>query len=226
LKTTNQIGNSLLELVIGLGLVMAMSLAVLEMNNKAQAQEKGRLGADALQAFSQVATQYFIANRVALESTMSGQSEAGLANGLCAINFSTLTPLGVPSANTLKHTCAIDTSLLREKGLWPQSLSIDQGSQRFVAVFRLLGLPGSSMPADEVLIFSAELQEGMVRTQGEVLFTAAMSQFVEQTAASLGSLGAAGGYVPPGRDYGNCHYNAQLKEICGQGWRVNVADFL
>jgi hypothetical protein len=226
LRKNQESGNTLLELVLGMGIVLALSMSVIEMNNKAQAQEKGRLTADTLQAFTQVAAQYFIANRSALESAMSGLGAVSQANGLCAINITALTPLGVPSANVLKHTCAIDTSLLRAKGLWPQSWSIDQGTHRLVAVFRMLGLPGDASPADEVLILTTELEGGSIRTQGEVLFTASLPEFVQQTSASLGSLGASGGYVPPGHDYGTCHYNTLLKEICGQGWRINMADFL
>ncbi len=226
LQSSTQSGNSLLELILGMGIVLVISLSVLEMNSKAQAQEKGRLNADALQAFTQVAAQYFIANRLELESIMSGLSETNLSPSLCAINVTALSPLGVPSANALKHTCAIDTSLLRAKGLWPRSMSIDQGAHRLVAVFRLLGAPGALAPADEVLILTTELQGGNVRTQGDVVYSASLKQFVEQTSASLGSLGASGGYVPPGHDFGNCRYNEQLKEICGQGWRVNMDDFL
>ena len=223
-QSCQQKGNSLLELMLSLGVMAAVTLSVITMNDKAQNKERGRLAADALQSFTQIAAQYFIANRVELENIMSG--DLSHAANFCAINLSSASPNGVLAANALKRTCAIDTSLLKAKGLWPESLPINTGANRFVAVFRQLTIQNVANGADEVLVFSAPLDQGAIRTQGEAPFTASVGQFVEQTHASLASLGAMGGFIPPGKDYGACLYNDRIKQACGQGWKINLSDFL
>ena len=135
-QSCQQKGNSLLELMLSLGVMAAVTLSVITMNDKAQNKERGRLAADALQSFTQIAAQYFIANRVELENIMSG--DLAHAANFCAINLSSANPNGVLAANALKRTCAIDTSLLKAKGLWPESLPINTGANSFVAVFRQL----------------------------------------------------------------------------------------
>ena len=219
-----QEGNSLLELMLSLGVMAAISLSVLSMNDKAQNKERGRLAADALQSFTQIAAQYFIANRDALEAIMAG--DLTNAASFCAINLTSADPSGTLAANALKRTCAIDTSLLKAKGLWPQTIPVNTGANRFVAVFRQLTSQGVANGADEVLVFTAPLVQGSIQTQGEVQYTASLGQFVELTQASLASLGAMGGFIPPGKDYGTCLYNKQIKEACGQGWKINLSDFL
>ena len=210
--------------MLSLGVMAAVTLSVITMNDKAQNKERGRLAADALQSFTQIAAQYFIANRVELENIMSG--DLSHAANFCAINLSSANPNGVLAANALKRTCAIDTSLLKAKGLWPESLPTNTGANRFVAVFRQLTIQNVANGADEVLVFSAPLDQGAIRTQGEAPFTASVGQFVEQTHASLASLGAMGGFIPPGKDYGACLYNDRIKQACGQGWKINLSDFL
>ena len=221
-----QAGNSLLELILSLGVMAVISMSVVIMNSKAQSQEKGRLASDAIQSFTQLAAQYFIANRSALESVMSGAADPSLAPGSCAINITSSNTSGVPTANPSQHTCTIDATLLQAKGLWPLSMPINQGSHRYVAIFHQLPSADASSSADEVLVLVAEVQNGVIKTQGSAVYTAPLTEFVEQTAASLASLGAQGGFIPPGKDFGTCRYNTQIKEACGQGWKVNLADFL
>jgi hypothetical protein len=35
-----------------------------------------------------------------------------------------------------------------------------------------------------------------------------------------------GGFIPPGKDYGACLFNDRIRQACGQGWKINLADFL
>jgi hypothetical protein len=219
-----QWGSGLLELLLSLAVMATVSLSVINMSQRAQSKERGRWMADTLQSFTQVAAQYFIANRSAIEIILSGELKE--AAQFCAINVTDKTPSGVPSANALKHTCAVDASFLRARGLWPESLPLNAGQSRWAAVFRQLQAPDGGSAAQEMLVFLAVLDQGSIKTQGATAYTGLMPEFVEQTQASLASLGAMGGYIPPGKDYGACQYNALLKQACGQGWRVNLEDFL
>ncbi len=219
-----QRGNGLLELLLSLAVMATVSLSVINMSQKAQSKERGRWMADALQSFTQVAAQYFIANRTAIETILSGDLKE--AAQFCAINVTSNSPGGVPSANALKRTCAVDASFLRARGLWPESMPLDVGRSRWAAVFRQLPSPQAGSASQEVFVFLAALDQGGIKTQGEMAYTESLPEFVDQTQASLASLGAMGGFIPPGKDFGACQYNALLRQACGQGWRVNLEDFL
>lgn len=219
-----QWGGGLLELLLSLAVLSTVSLSVINMSQKAQSKERGRSVADALQSFTQVAAQYFIANRLAIETILSGELKE--APQFCAINVTNNIPSGVPSANALKRTCAIDTSFLRARGLWPESMPLDVGRSRWAAVFRQLPATDAGRVSEELFVFLAALDQGLIKTQGDTVYTESLSEFVDQTQASLASLGAMGGFIPPGKDYGACQYNARLRQACGQGWRVNLEDFL
>jgi type II secretory pathway pseudopilin PulG len=219
-----QNGWSLLEMILGLGLMALVLGAGVSLQARVSDRQRGQLKADAVSNVTQLAAQYFLAHRQALEARMSGSNSD--APNPCQINVLQTTGVGVAAFDTVKHTCAIDTSLLLSLGLWPSGVPIDNGVERWVAIFRQVYWAGQATGADEVLVLSAALQNGQILQQGEVTFKAQESSFLEQMQASLSILGGAGGFVPPGHDLGSCQFNSLVKQVCGNAWAVTLSDFL
>lgn len=85
---------------------------------------------------------------------------------------------------------------------------------------------GEATGADEVLVLSAALQNGQIKTQGEVTYAGSEQSFLEQMQTSMAILGGAAGFVPPGHDVGGCYYNASVREACGNTWSVSLSGFI
>ena len=224
IQTATERGWSLLEMIVGLGLLAVVLAGGLSLQKRLADRQLGQQQADAVSNFTQLAVQYFLAHRLAMEARMAGLVSD--APNPCLINVSLPSGVGQAAFDSVKHTCAIDASLLLALGLWPSGVPIDDGAQRLVAIFRQVYWAGQATGADEVLVLSAALQNGLVLGQGEVAFKGQDSSFLEQTQASLSLLGGAGGFVPPGHDFGSCQFNSVIKQVCGKAWAVTLSDFL
>jgi len=223
-QTRSERGWSLLEMIVGLGLLAVVLAGGLSLQKRLADRQLGLHQADQVSNFTQLAVQYFLANRAAMEAKMAGL--ASDAPNPCQINVSLPSGVGQAAFDAVKHTCAMDASLLLALGLWPSGVPIDDGVQRWVAIFRQVYWAGKATGADEVLVLSAALQNGQVLSHGEVAFKGQDASFLEQSQASLSLLGGAGGFVPPGHDVGSCQFNSVLKQVCGKAWAVTLSDFL
>jgi type II secretory pathway pseudopilin PulG len=235
-----QRGWSLLESLLGLALMASVLAGVLTLQTRLADRRQGQLEADEVSSFTQLMAQYFIAHRLAMEAQMAGgtSNASSTASNPCQINVTpsavagggtgivTGAGQGVPSSDPLKHTCAVDTSLLLALGLWPSGMPTERGGRRLVAIFRQVYWAGQATGADEVLVLYAATQDGKILSQGASVFQGREASFLELIEASQSLLGGTGGYVPPGHDVGACQYNDQIKQACGQAWAVSLADFL
>lgn len=203
------------------GLILASAFS---MQQKADDQETGRATADLMSSFQQVAVQYFAANRTDIEAAMAG--DATKAGVHCLINVADDGSGGTVSVGSTNHTCAFDATNLKAKGVWPTGVQINAGTGRYVAIVRQVLAAGVPTGADEMLVVLAPLQGGNVMTSGSVSFSGDLQRTMEQIQSGATSLGGAGGYIPPGQNYGPCQYNASTKQVCGSTWSVNLADFL
>lgn len=227
-KISLQRGFSMLEVMIGLALTGTILTGALVMMTRADDQTAGRNKADILVSFQQLAGQYFIANRTDIEAAMAG--DAAKSGIHCLLNVAADGSGGLVTANSTKHTCAFDATLLRAKGVWPSGMSVNaMGNGRYVAIARqIMSTDAVPVPtgADEMLIVHAPLSGGDVMTSGTVAFSGDAKRAIEEIQASMAAMGGSGGYVPPGADYGNCQYNATTKQVCGTGWAVSLSDFI
>lgn len=203
------------------GVVLSSGLML---KQKGDDQATGRANAETLLDFQQVAVQYFHANRVEIEAAMGGDmAKAGVH---CLINVPASGVGGTVSMGAVSRTCAFDATSLKAKGVWPTGLTINTAGGRYVAIVRQVMASGAPTGADEMLFVLATLQNGNVMTSGSATFTGNVGRTMEQLHAGASTLGGAGGYIPPGKDYAQCKWNGTTKQVCGATWAVNLSDFL
>lgn len=213
-----------MEVMMGLSLMALTLLGGVQMSARLQRLQAAHDDAQAMASFSQLVTQYWVANRAAIELVMSAESDQG--SSYCAINVSSDGLTLTPSFDVVKHTCVIDSTLLQFKGLWPQSMPTSKANNRWVAAFRQVNESGEATGANEVFMFMSPLQNGQLMTQGSVNLSLPLQSYVEQFQASMSELGGMGGFVPPLQTMGNCLYTALVQQACGRGWSVVISDFL
>ena len=217
-------GFAMLELMMGLALMALISLSGVALAARVQRLNAAHEDAQAMAAFSQLVTQYWVANRVAIELVMSGQSQVG--STYCAINVSMDGLTLTPSFDTSKRTCVIDSTLLQAKGLWPSSMPTQRANDRWVAAFKQVMHLNDPTGADEVFMFMSPVQNGQLMSQGVPKVSLPVQTYVEQFQASMAELGGMGGFVPPMQTVGNCLYNSSVQQACGRDWSVVITDFL
>jgi type II secretory pathway pseudopilin PulG len=224
-----QRGMIIIEIIIGLGLIGVALAMGMYVNRTAEDQSTGRAAADTLSTFQQLASEYYLANRDGFTLAMDGDTAA--MDLYCLINVSVAngSASGTRAATSGKHTCAFDTTHLRAARQWPGELTVnaDKGRGRYVAIVRqIMDENNVATGADEMLIVTAPLSNGNVMTAGAVAFTGDKARKAEEIAATMATLGGSGGYIPPGADMGPCAYNASSKQACGNGWTVQLSDFI
>jgi type II secretory pathway pseudopilin PulG len=221
----HQRGMIIIEIIIGLGLIGVALAMGMYVNRTAEDQSSGRVTADTLSTFQQLASEYYLANREGFTLAMNGDATA--MDTYCLINVPQSGGGGTRAATSGKHTCAFDTTQLRAAKQWPSQLTVNanKGSGRYVAIVRQIMDGSVATGADEMLIVTAPLSNGNVMTAGAVAFTGDKSRKAEEIAATMAALGGTGGYIPPGTDLGPCAYNATSKQACGNGWTVQLSDF-
>jgi prepilin-type N-terminal cleavage/methylation domain-containing protein len=217
-------GFAMMELMVGLSVMALVLMAAVRMGARAQNINAAHQDAEAMQAFSQLVAQYWVANQAAIQLVMTGQSQVG--STYCATNVSLDGSSFTPSFDAVKHTCVIDSTLLQSKGLWPQSMPTQKGNDRWVAAFRQVTQQNVPTGGFEVFMFMSPLQNGQLMTQGSVKLSLPLQSYVEQFQQSMSELGAMGGFVPPLQSMGNCLYNDTVRQACGRMWSVVISDFL
>jgi type II secretory pathway pseudopilin PulG len=217
-------GFAMLELIMGLTLMALISMSGVALGARVQRLNAAHEDAEAMASFSQLVTQYWVANREAIELVMSGQSQVG--STYCAVNVSLDGLTLTPGFDTIKRTCVIDSTLLQAKGLWPSSMPTQRATGRWVAAFRQVTNLNEPTGADEVFMFMSPLQNGQLMSQGIPSVNLPLQAYVDQFQASMAELGGMGGFVPPLQTVGNCLYNSSVQQACGREWSVVITDFL
>lgn len=226
---SKQKGFGLVEVIIGLALAGVFLGYMLRMSTRAEAQTAGRARADVQASFQQLAAQFFTNNRTDIEAAMGGDTTK--AAQYCLINVAADGSGGTNTMDSTKRTCAFDSTLLRAKNLWPAGQNVNLNSAgRYVAIARQVMTSGGSPTATgsvEMLVVVAQLDSsGNVMTSGSATFAGDPSKAMQEIKAGMDALGGSGGYIPPGADTGQCQYNGTTKQACGNGWIVNLSDFL
>ena len=246
-------GFSLLEIIIGIAILGSVVAFALRLTLQSDNKLDGIKDAERLATFQQTAAQYFISNRTAIMAAMiapaasdanvqahcvvvipvsDGAIDGGLTPGTAGTN-------GTLSWSGTKKTCSFDATLLQAKNQWPD-LTInfqdpDTGGQwRYVAIFRRIMTAGPDTlmgTADDVPTNAADMLTMRMDIDGdlgEVLTTRAWSDDKtrqERSQAGRDALGSVGGVMPVG-NVGWCTTNRTTTQICGNGWTVDLADFL
>jgi prepilin-type N-terminal cleavage/methylation domain-containing protein len=227
-KRGAQRGMSMIEVTIGMAVGAMLLASAMMISDRSTQQNTGRATADALSGFQQLAGQYIIANRTAIEAAMGGDASKQAIH--CLVNVAADGTGGTVTSNNTKRTCAFDATLLRKNSLWPTGVSVEASpAGRYVAIARQqMTTGGSPVPtgADEVLFVLAPTSSGSVLTTGTVAFSGDAKRALEEINASVNALGGTGGYVPPGVDTGGCAYNGTTKQVCGPGWTATLSDFI
>lgn len=202
-------------IVMGLVLVMA-----LKMTTTGEDQSAGRTNAEGISSFSQLASQYFLANRTAINSAMTDGTEK---SEYCVINLNADGTGGTVAQSTSKHTCAFDATLLRAKGVWPTGMSTDVVGGRYVAIARQI-YDNATLP---VATGGVDLLIVLASPTGTLTPVKTDARKTTELISSMTTLGGTGGIVPVGA-MGACKTNRSLSiyEICGNGWKVNLSDFI
>jgi hypothetical protein len=229
-RLRNSAGFSLMEAIIGIALAGVFLTASMGLMNRNGAQQYGQSLADAQASFHQAAGQYYIAFRSDIDAALDGDTTK--AGTYCKVNVNPADGSdGTATYNTSKRTCAFDTTMLATKKYWPTGspYNLPGNAGRFVAILRrVTDSGGSPTQAAEMLIVQAALDNsGNVMTSGSVGFPAEdKGKWMDKMKGAMTALGASGGFIPPGSDYGGCQYNSTKKEACGNGWKVDLASFL
>lgn len=222
-----QAGFTVIETMIAIGLALGALAAIMALQTRGDDQTQGHVKAEEIVSFQTLASQYFVANRADIEAAMGGDATKAAIH--CRLNVATDGSGGSVATNTTKRTCAFDATLLRAKGLWPGGSSVDLYGGRYVAIMRQV-MSNDAVPVptggDEMLIVFAPVSGGNVMTSGSVSFNGDPKRAAAELKAGRDALGATGGYIPAGADYGTCQYNGTTKQACGKTWAVNLSDFI
>lgn len=215
-----QAGYVMLEIAIGtaiMGIVMALAL---DMTKTGEDQTIGRTKAETLSTFSQLASQYLISNRTAIDLAMT---DGTAASTHCLINVNADGTGGTTANSTTKHTCAFDTTLLKAKGIWPKEVNTEAPGGRYVAIARKIydtqTIPVATGGIDILIALSSPTGTLAATTQDPRRTTELLS--------SMTTLGGTGGIIPIGL-MGACttKKSSSTYESCGNGWKINLADFV
>lgn len=217
----NQKGFSMLELLLASALVSLIAIAVAPMMLRVNDDVSAKATADDYSLFQAAAAAHFQANRATYISAMTDGT--GAAN-LCKLGVAVDGTGGVSANNTTLKTCALDGSMLRFLQALPtQVRERNRYGERWVAIFRAVyttAPPIQPTGGVEMLVVSADVDGvgGVVnpdpRRYGEA---AAAAEFT----------GGSGGVVPD-TDRSTCVVNKNTNrfEACGNGWKVNLSDFV
>lgn len=215
-------GNMLVEAMLAIAIVGFLMTAVLPMIQTAQIEQSARSTADDFASFQTAAAQHFIANRSAYEAAATDGTGA---DKLCKVGVDPNTGAGGTQANsTTKKTCALDTAMLMYLGALPKSMrTTNRYGESWVAIYRMVydtaATPAPTGAVDMLTVSAAVTGTPAAVTPDEVRHREIV------TGAAL--QGGSGGFVPDA-DRAVCTASrAQSKyEVCGAGWKVNLADFV
>jgi type II secretory pathway pseudopilin PulG len=234
-----QRGISLIEAIISVGLMAVAITLVIQYQSDESNVDTGRKEAQALQSFQALAAQYFINHRGEIEAAIEASDSSDPLVQKHCVGFIknigdelNLTPSDPADRNGsvlwsgTKKTCALDLTLLQHRGVSPVfnvSHNHALGSAttfRHVAVFRREAgsVPDSLSPDTHMLVLAVAEGTGGTSTR---LGSGELKNLQGQSRV----LGESGGVVPIGH-YGNCSADNSKVEVCGQGWRFDLSEWV
>ena len=207
----------LATVLIGLLSAMAIPMLVRSLDDRA-----AKATADDYSIFNSAVSAHFLANRAAYVAAMTDGTGA---DTLCKVGVNPATGAGGLQANNpALHTCAIDGSMLKYLQALPTMVrDANRYGEQWVAIFKLsytTVAPIAPTGGVEMLVVSAA-----VTTGGDSVPPDARRYSEANTAA--GFTGGNGGVIPDA-DRSTCVVNktASIYQACGNGWKVNLSDFI
>lgn len=251
-----QRGFVMTEILLGLGVSVAVLIFSMRMAQEYVADGRARINAENFSAFQQIAAQHFMANRTEMLTAMADTSVTDsvkkhcvikVANTAAAIDPGTTAGTaglnGTPAWSSALNTCALDASLLSARKAWPgNNMPIDfvdvdtGGAWRYVAIFRRVMGPGSDGVfgnADDSLTENVEMltvRMDMDDSLGSIAAAVWKNKSrTNQLWTTVAAMGATGGYIPIG-NIGVCKAyktgSSDDLEACGNGWKVKLNTFI
>jgi type II secretory pathway pseudopilin PulG len=206
----SQRGMSMVEVLLAVSVAVLMLASMTRLMGDARQEMRAQAAADNIRSFQTAAQQYYEANSEALLAAMADGSNAG---DYCRLNVDEDGDGGTAAYSTSRHTCAFDVSWLKAKLLLGENFreSTAQG-EHLVAILRHIhDDDGEPTGNAELLVVAADATTDA--SESRHAFNLAVA----------GNLGFSGGLVPD-RDRGVC--NAYQYEVCGNGWKVDLRDFI
>jgi len=197
-----QHGLGMVEVLLAIGIAVMMLTGISRLMSDARREMGAQSAAEGLRAFQTAAQAYYEGHREAL----LGATEDGTdASTYCVA-------AGLAAFDTGKHTCAFDVAQLKARLLLPENArETNEYGDRLVAILRQIYADGQPTGHAEILIVAADgVSDGSPGRH-------------EKNLAVVANLGHSGGLVPD-RDLGVC--NAHELQVCGNGWKVQLDNFL
>lgn len=222
MKNSNQRGLALTEIMLGTAIVALLAYTAAPLLVSSLDDRQSKATADDFGIFQEAAAAHFKANRSAYESAM--QDGTGATN-LCKIGVNPINGSGgLQANNTTLHTCAVDASMLRFLQALPtQVQSNNRYGEQWVAIFKQVYTtvaPIQPTGGVEMLVVSAKV------TGTPSVVTPDKRRF-SQAVNAADFTGGNGGFIPDAnRSTCVVSRTASIYEACGNGWKVNLANFI
>lgn len=215
-----QAGFGLYEQLLALALIVAMLGMLAPFMMKSVDERAAKATADDFALFQTAVSSHFLANRAAYIAAMKDGTGA---EDICKVGVDpALGTGGFQTANTTMHTCAIDGAMLKYLQALPEGVrSRNRYGEQWVAIFKLVYTkvaPLEPTGGVEMLIVSASIDG-----TADVVEPDARRYSEAVTASEL-----IGGGVIPDTDRAVCRVSNTLSiyEACGNGWKINLGDFI
>jgi len=201
-------GFGMIEVLLAIGIALMMLTGISKLMSDARREMGAQSAAETLRAFQTAAQSYYEAHREAILKVTEDGTEAST---YCQVQVGGGSS-GVAAFDTGKHTCAFDASLLKARLLLPANArETNDSGERLVAILRQIYAEGEPTGHAEILIVAADASPD--HSPGRH----------EKNLAVVANLGHSGGLVPD-RDRGIC--NAHELQVCGNGWQIQLDNFL
>ncbi len=212
-------GFALFDLLLAAAVAGLLIAGIMPFMSRATEDLGSKAIADQLNLFKAGAQAHFQANRAAYDAAM--KDGTGAAN-LCKIGVNVTDGTGGTVANdTTLHTCAIDGTMLK----YLQALSAgfpanNAYGEQWVVIYRQMWSGGQPTGSDEAFFASAAI------TSGGGAVAANDRRF--HIAVNAGSAFGSGGGAVPDTDRGVCiaQRSSSTYQACGDGWKINLGDFV
>lgn len=241
-----------MEIILAIAVMSVIVAFTLRMTSDQNTQILAKNKAEDFATFQQVAAQYFISNKTDMLAAMADTSPGTSVKAHCVVSVvdlnQTIDPGNSPGNagtngtlawSTTKKTCAFDATLLAAKKVWPAGVpynfkDVDAGGDaRYVAIFKRVVSPGPDNilgNADDVLSDNVEMLVLQMDIDGNLGLISPNLWMGDrdrrmQTETIRSGLGATGGTFAFG-DVGWCQSNNTQTNVCGNGWNVNLENFL
>jgi len=206
-------GISLVEVLLAIAVATAMLAGAFKLMVDNQRELRAQRVAEHLQTVQQAAAEYFLLHR--------GEMLDAMADGEptprhCRIAIDENGEGGSATHNGQLHTCTLDTSVLRHAGLLPAQFSPNNAyGEQWLAIFRRIYYNNEATGHADMLLVAVQEDPLPYGTR------------YQDSLAVMNRLGGSGGLIPDGVR-GPCVFDpaAERFDACGNGWRVNLRDFL